>query len=428
MRSRSPAPDPLGRAALLADLRERAFGLGAGGRSPRRIGAEVELIPVSADTGRMVPITAQAGPATLPVLRQHAARAGWTEARTPGGAPLFLVPSGGTLSYEPGGQLEFSSPACVSVPELVADLRGAILPLRAAAGEHGIDLLAVGVAPRDPVEEVPLRLDSERYRAMARHFDAISPSGARMMRQTAAFQVSLDWEGDPLPRWRVLNAAAPVLTAIFANSPLYDGAPAGPGSFRARAWRELDPARTGVLGRAADPVAEYLDFALAAPAILLGEEGEERHPFAERIAHAPLSVEDWWLHLTTLFPEVRPKGYAEVRSLDAVSPEWFAVPPTLLAGLLYHAESRREAAALLGPPDPGLLVRAAEAGLGDPRLARAAVDLFEVALRGAAALGEGFVDGECLEASREFLARYTARGRSPGDDLLASLPAEKRIA
>ncbi len=428
---RSPdaeAGGALGRRALLDDLRERAFGIGGGGRPPRRIGAEVELIPVSRETRRMVPVSADDGPSTLPLLRHHAARTGWTEARAPGGAPLFLVPRGGTISYEPGGQVEFSSPACLSIPELVSALQGTVLPLREAAREHGIELLTLGIAPLDPVEEVPLRLDSARYRAMAHHFAAISPAGARMMRQTAAFQVNLDWEDEPLPRWRLLNAAAPLLVAIFANSPLYEGADTGPGSYRARVWRELDPGRTGLLGSAADPVAEYLDFALAAPAILPVEEGETPRPFAARIARGEVDIEEWWLHLTTLFPEVRPKGFAEVRSLDAVAPEWFAVPPTLLAGLVYDRRSREEASALLGFPDPALLVRAGERGLDDPRLARDAVDLFEIALRGAAALGEPFVDGDSLETARDFLAHYTRRGLSPADDLRPADPASRRIA
>ena len=39
-----------------------------------------------------------------------------------------------------------------------------------------------------------------------------------MMRQTAAFQVSIDFDDEPWLRWRVLNAAAPYVVAIFANS------------------------------------------------------------------------------------------------------------------------------------------------------------------------------------------------------------------
>ena len=63
-----------------------------------------------------------------------------------------------------------------------------------------------------------------------------------MMRQTAAFQVSLDFDDEPRLRWRLLNAVAPYVTAIFANSPVYEGLATGHQSFRAQVWRRLDPA------------------------------------------------------------------------------------------------------------------------------------------------------------------------------------------
>ena len=71
-------PEPPARSALLAGLRARDFGVGAPARPPR-IGAEVELVALLADTRAPAPVVAPEGPATLPLLRRHAARHGWTE-------------------------------------------------------------------------------------------------------------------------------------------------------------------------------------------------------------------------------------------------------------------------------------------------------------------------------------------------------------
>ncbi|HLL47595.1 MAG TPA: glutamate-cysteine ligase family protein, partial [Longimicrobiaceae bacterium] len=131
--------------------------------------------------------------------------------------------------------------------------------------------------------------------------------------------------------------------------------------------------------------------------------------------------EEWRTHLTTLFPEVRPKGYAEVRSIDMLEAEWWAAPLALLAGITYHPAGRRAAAELLGEPEPELLRRAGQVGLGDPEIARVAADLFAVGLEGAAALGEDFLAPADLEAAREFGGRYTRRGLAPADDVC---PAE----
>ncbi|HEX7239410.1 MAG TPA: glutamate-cysteine ligase family protein [Longimicrobiaceae bacterium] len=415
---RSAPPLP----ALAADLRSDAFGMGRGGAArPRRIGAEVELLALSTEDRTPVPIVAEEGVASLPFLRRFAARHGWTEKLSPYGASCFVLPDGGIVSYEPGGQVELSAAAFPSVSALVRSLRSAVLPLRAAAREEGIDLLSVGIDPHNPVEEVPLQLRGARYGRMAEYFAAIGPEGARMMRQTASLQVNLDWEGEAPLRWRVLNAAAPYLTAVFANSAVYAGAPSEHRSARAHAWRELDPARTGVFPRADDPAAEYLAFALRAPAILAGEAGEGWLPAGERLARGEMTEEEWRTHLTTLFPEVRPKGFAEVRSIDAVDPEWYAAPLALLAGVVYDPAALRAADELLGDPDPGLLRRAGSVGLADPEIARVARDLFEAGLEGAEALGEETVGGEELEAAREFYRRYTRAGLAPADDARPAL-------
>ncbi|HEX2091237.1 MAG TPA: glutamate-cysteine ligase family protein, partial [Longimicrobiaceae bacterium] len=265
---------PLPLSALASDLRARAFGMGGGALArPRRIGVEVELIVLAADTHAPVPIPADEGLSSLRLLRRFGARRGWTERFSPYGPPCFVLPDGGVVSFEPGGQIELSAAPSASASALLASVRATVLALRAAAREEGIEILSTGIDPHNPVEEVPLQLRGPRYGRMAEYFAAIGPQGARMMRQTASIQVSLDWEGETPLRWRVLNAAAPYLVAIFANSPTYAGAPTGHRSIRAHAWRELDTARTGVFRCTGDAAAEYLTFALAAPAILRGGDG-----------------------------------------------------------------------------------------------------------------------------------------------------------
>jgi glutamate--cysteine ligase len=401
--------------ALAAELGENAFGLGA--RVQRRpvLGAEVELIPVAADTRRRVPIVAEQGVSTLPWLRRFGAERCWREEATSYGAPRWILPDGGCVSYEPGGQIELSGAPARSASALLRGLRAVIPALHASARGEGIELVSRGIDPVNGLENTPLQLAGARYRRLANFLESIGTGGARMMRQTAALQVSLDWGPDPLARWRLLNAAAPYLTAIFAHSPTYLGEDTGWRSFRARVWRELDGGRTGNFP-CADPVGEYLRFALDAPAILLGGEDGPWHPFR---AWAGATLDDWRAHLTTLFPEIRPKGFVEVRCIDAVAPDWYAAPVVLLTGICDHAPTSAAALDLLGAPDPSLLEPAAHHGLRDPRIASASRDLFELGLGGAASLGPAFVAPEDVEEAREFYERFTRRGRSPADEASA---------
>ena len=409
--------------ALAADVAERVFAAPASASlTPRRVGAEVELIPVEAASGRRAAI--EDGPAaTLPFLRRHGARVGWRETRTAKGTPSFALPAGGTLTFEPGGQLEYSSPPCRSPSVLLGLLRGTIVPLRAAAANEGIELLTVGLDPSNPLERAPLLLHNRRYGRMAEYLASVSPHGGRMMRQTAAFQIGLDLDDEPWLRWRVLNAAAPYVTAIFANSPLYDGEPTGFRSTRAAVWRALDPVRTGLPWGEDDPVRTYLDFALAAPAMLFPTVGGEYRSFGEWLRRAEPSPDEWSEHLSTLFPEVRPRGHFELRSCDALPPRFYPAPLALAVGITYDPGALRAAADLLGPPDPALLERAGRVGLAEPDIARVAADLVEIALRGCAGLGPGYFHPADLEQARAFFDCYTRRGRSPADDAMEAVRA-----
>ncbi len=391
-----------------------------------RIGAEIELIPVHAGSGRVVPLGGNSDTrSTVSMLRAFGGTHGWQEHGSQSATPLFRTPGGGAITFEPGGQIEYSSPPHMSLDALLADVRATVASLGQAVGDYGIELLTVGIDPSNPLESVPLQLHTERYRRMSQYFARIGPSGARMMRQTASLQINVDTGPEPLLRWRLLNALAPYILAIFANSSRYAGRPTGHRSFRGAVWRALDPDRTGLLSLDADPIAEYLQFGLNAPAMLLGVEdgaiGRAYRPFGEWLEHQDVDEHSWATHLTTLFPEVRPRGHFEIRSCDVVPMEHTSVPLIFVAGLVYHAPAARAAMDLIGAPDPDRLVSAGHRALDDPAIARTAVQLADLALAGARALGPNFIRPHEIERASNFFATYTSARRT-----LATKPGPTR--
>lgn len=407
--------------ALLAQLRRDAFGPGLPAERPL-VGAEVEVIPLDSGSGRIAAIDDGDRPSTLPLLRDAGQRIGWRELRSSkAGVPELHLPHGGRITFEPGGQIEYSAPPRPSVSALAADLREVVERIREAVQPAGIDLETAGIDPTNTIDDVPLQLTAPRYRRMDAHFATIGPYGARMMRQTASIQICLDAGPQPLARWRLLNALAPYLVAIFANSPVYAGAPSGHRSVRRFIWGALDPARTGLPWDAARPVEAYADFALSAAA-LLGTADEPPFPtFGEWWTTENATLDDWRAHLTTLFPEVRPRGYFEVRSIDALEPAAYAVPLVFLTSLVLHPAVAERAAELAGAPDSALLERAGRCGLTDPMLARSARELVRLAMRGAELLGPAVVAPDDLRAAQEWFERYTLRSLSPADDRLPRL-------
>jgi glutamate--cysteine ligase len=59
---------------------------------------------------------------------------------------------------------------------------------------------------------------------------------------------------------------------------------------------------------------------------------------AEGYKGEPPTLDDWNLHLTTLFPEVRLKGYIELRSTDSQMPERVIAVPALAKGVFYESD------------------------------------------------------------------------------------------
>ncbi len=397
---------------LRADL-ERAFGVGGGGAAPGpgpRLGLEVEALPVDLATGRPVPI-----PRTLDAL----APLGWTPRPcAKSGAVELHRPDGARLSFEPGGQVEYSTAPHETGTALLADVDDALDRLAGALASAGIALRMAGLDPVTPVDDVPLQLDAPRYRRMDAHFAAIGPSGRRMMRQTAAMQLSLDLGPAPLDRWRLLARLAPIAAAAFANSPLEAGRPTGERSARRRIWAELDPRRTGLVALGPDPAGEYLDFALAAPAFLLGDDPARAEPFARWLARGA-TLDDWHAHLSTLFPDVRPRGYFEFRVADAAPGDAAAALVALVAGTARRADAA-EAAERLPEPTPALMARAGRDGLADAVLAGGAAAAVELALDGCAAAGDTLLAPPALARARRFFEAYTLAGRSPADAALGS--------
>ena len=129
-----------------------------------------------------------------------------------------------------------------------------------------------------------------------------------------------------------------------------------------------------------------------------------------------LTAADWAAHLTTLFPEVRPRGYFELRSADIVPPQWFPVPLVFVCGLVYDEHSLEAASQLLGTPSADLLALSGREGLAHPTLGHVAPLLCDLALEGSAALGAEFVSATDVATAAEYFDRYTRRGRCLADD------------
>jgi glutamate--cysteine ligase len=390
-------------AELLDDVRERLFAPTTS-PNPRAIGLELELIPIHESTRARALATNDAQVSTADVMSRLGAREGWLEESNGADPSSWRLKDGAHISFEPGGQIELSTTPHSTASSAIESTQSLVATLREAMAKDAIELVARGVDPYNDIDVVPLQLHRARYTNMTRYFDSIGPSGVQMMRQTAALQINVERGEDPRSRWRLLNALSPFVVALFANSHDYARRFTGWASYRAELWRTLDSSRTGIIYEETRHVERYLDFALDAIA-MRGGDGVGYRPFRSWITESSIGMDDWLFHLSTLFPEVRPKHFFELRSADTIEPQALAAPVVLVTGLVYDEQSARHAIELLGAPSEDLLARAGKTGLADPEIRRIATELITHALDGAQRLGSSYLAPSHIATAEGYFAR-----------------------
>jgi glutamate--cysteine ligase len=394
-------------AQLLEDVRQRLFAPSESSH-PRAVGLELELIPILRSTHKPALSTLGANPSTAEILSQLGKVEGWTEQSAGEDPPSWELPDGARISFEPGGQLEISTRPHATASSAIQSSCTLVELLRGTMQANGIDLDASGVDPYNDIGAVPLQLHRERYVGMTQYFESIGPSGVRMMRQTAALQINVERGKEPLARWLLLNAITPVVVALFSNSSSYAGKKVNHASYRAHLWRTLDESRTGIAYDEHDPIAHYLRFALDAYAMRSGSRSQPYRTFREWMHSGKVTIEDWNFHLSTLFPEVRPKEYFELRSADTIEVEWLAAPVLFVTSLVYDRVSSQRAFEIVGSPNSDLLQLAGIKGLTHPALRRMARTLADIALDGAQTLGGDYISRQDVETAAAYFDRRLA--------------------
>ncbi|HEX7535798.1 MAG TPA: glutamate-cysteine ligase family protein [Dermatophilaceae bacterium] len=290
------------------------------------------------------------------------------------------LPAGSLVTVEPGGQVEISTPPTGSAADLIAVATADAATLADLLEGHGLVLGDHGADAYRPPSRL---LQVPRYEAMQAAFDRIGPLGSAMMCSTASMQVCLDAgsTGESAARWAAVHSMGPALVALFANSPHLAGRPTGWASSRLRATLGTCPPFTLPPEPSDDPARQWAAMAMAAPVLCVRGDGlswaaPPGLTFSgwiadpDRVGRRP-TFEDLDYHLSTLFPPVRPKGYLEIRYLDAqAGPRWVTAF-ALLAALMARPSTIDQVLELTGA-SRGRWFEAARDGLADPVLGAAA--------------------------------------------------------
>lgn len=329
------------------DQLEAYFHDAAKPRERWRIGTEYEKVGIVRETGKAIPYSGKRGVEFI--LRELVERFGW-QPEEQDGHIIALSRDKAQITLEPGGQIELSGEPCESIHCTHAEFTQHIRELLEVTEPLGIIFLGLGMQPVSRVEEIEW-VPKQRYRIMGPYMLKVGRLGQRMMKQTATVQANIDFgdERDAMAKFRAGMGLAPLLIAMFANSPISDGEVNGYKSFREHIWTDTDKSRTGLLKFAFLPeasFAHYVEYALDVPMYFIVRKknyidmtGVTFREFLRYGRHGErATLEDWHDHLTTLFPETRIKRYLEIRSADSQPPELMPALSALVKGAFYDSD------------------------------------------------------------------------------------------
>ncbi|EKE43719.1 glutamate--cysteine ligase [Oceaniovalibus guishaninsula JLT2003] len=406
-----------------------------------RIGTEHEKFGYCRDTLKPLPYH---GPRSVEaVLTGLRDRFGWDPV-TEDGKLIGLTKGAANVSLEPGGQLELSGAPLETIHATCDEVNDHLAQVKSVADAIGVGFIGLGAAPHWTHEDMDL-MPKGRYRLMDDYMPKVGTHGRQMMRRTCTVQVNLDFASEPdmVQKLRVAIALQPVATALFANSPFFEGKPNGHKSWRSRIWRDLDASRTGMVPFVFDEgfgFEAWAEYALDVPMYFVYRDGRYIDALGQSFrdflrGELPAlpgekpTLSDWGDHLTTLFPEARIKKYLEMRGADGGPWRRLCALPAFWVGLMYEQSAldaawdlakgwdaeTREALRVAASVD-GLQARVGDIAMLD--LARDCVAIAEQGLKTRARPGAGGLvpdETHFLNALKESVET----GCAPADELLA---------
>jgi glutamate--cysteine ligase len=405
-----------------------------------RIGTEHEKFGYCKDTHNPLPYDGDRSiRAVLEGLRD---RFQW-EPVTEGGLIIGLTKDGANVSLEPGGALELSGAPLESIHQTCDEVNVHLAEVKEIADKIGVGFIGLGAAPIWKHDEMPL-MPKGRYKLMNDYMQRVGTAGTTMMRRTCTVQVNLDFgsESDMVQKMRVALALQPVATALFANSPFFEGQTNNHKSWRARVWRHLDDDRTGMLPFVFEDgfgFEAWVNYVLDVPMYFVYRDGVYIDALGMSFrdflkgelpalpGEMPL-MSDWADHLTTVFPEARVKKFIEMRGADGGPWRRLCALPAFWVGLCYDQPALDAAWDLVKDWDAdtreALRVAASVDGLQAEvdgikmhDIAREAVQIANMGLKNRAMPGaDGLIPDEThfLNALHESIET----GKTPADELL----------
>lgn len=267
--------------------------------------------------------------------------------------PMGMLLPQGHISLEPGSQFEVSLNPVKNISEIRKFLDEYNQETAEIADKHGICWFAAGIQPVSTFNNINI-IPKKRYARMTEYLPQRAKLPFVMMRETAGVQVGIDYrdEEDAMNKLATSIKLSPIVSAMFANSPVRNLKLSGAKSFRAYSWLNTDEQRCGLISEKLFhndfSFEDYKNVLLDIPMIFIEKNGKNistgnltfREYYQKGFEGYFPTIEDWYNHLSLFFPDVRLKSYLEIRNHDSQKSEMVTAVPAFWKGILYNNYAR----------------------------------------------------------------------------------------
>ena len=322
-----------------------------------RIGTEHEKFVYKLNTLKPVSYNESSG---IKNILKSLVRFGWVEVSESGNI-IALRKDNQSITLEPGGQLELSGAPLENIHQTCSEVNEHLKQVKIIGNELNIGFLGVGARLEGKLAS-DLWMPKPRYKIMKDYMPLVGNLGLEMMADTCTVQANLDYSSEQDMRRKLKTSfiLQPIVTALFASSPIEKMKPSKYISRRAAIWFDVDKDRCGTPKFIFDEdlsFESWVDYALKIPMYFIRRNGQyincagasfEKFMLGqlEQLPNEKPTILDWEDHLSTIFTEIRLKQYIEFRGADAGPWKSLCALPALWVGLLYDSESLNEAESL----------------------------------------------------------------------------------
>lgn len=328
----------------------------ASGERPKveKIGMEIEKIGVRFPEGDPVSYKGKNG--FLAILGKMYEELGWKITKKHGSYIYQMKRGNAILDLESDGRIELAGSPHSSLHDVVREFRIHQHEMSEMSDMFGVSWLGIGYNPLASNDSIERLTDDGGRRDQIAAYDKEKEEteknkyASEWTKGTAGIHVTLDYssEEDFGKKSKVLFLLAPIMQAIFANSPFKNGDFSGEMNYRMLVTQKgVDKyALSKELFYSNFTYDNWIDFVCEKPALFFEREDKWIYPqktfgeYLENGCDGELPVQDdFHMHMKSIWADIRMRNTIEIRVFDSLPPSIVPSVPAFVKGIIYDEEN-----------------------------------------------------------------------------------------